>query len=132
MTLRDRFHCQLKGHDIIRCCQRVIISKINLMLRRRHLVVGRLDLKAHRLQCQHHIAPCILAEIYRTEIKIARFLVRDGGRLPVVVRVVEEKLTLRSHVKLIAHLLCLFQHTLQHVARISLKRGAVRTINITD
>ena len=33
---------------------------------------------------------------------------RDGGRLSVLVQVEKEKLTLRTYIKYIAHLLCLF------------------------
>ena len=66
VSLRDRLDCKLKGHNIVGSMHRLIILEVDFMLRRSDLVMGCLNLKAHILQRQHHVTPCILAKIHRT------------------------------------------------------------------
>ena len=104
----DRLDRQLKGHDVIGSGQRLVIAEVNLVLGRRHLMVGSLDLEPHFLQCQHHIPPCIFSEIHRPQIEIAGLLMGDRRRHRIFIRIKKKKLTLRPDLESIAQLLCLF------------------------
>ena len=46
-----------EGGDVVRGGYRVAVLEVDLVLARRHLVVGGLDLEAHGLQHQHDVAP---------------------------------------------------------------------------
>ena len=59
----DGAHRHLEGHDIVRSMQRLIVSEIDLMLRRSHLMMGCLDDKSHVLQVHYDVTAGILTEI---------------------------------------------------------------------
>ena len=131
-TLGNGLYRQLKSHNVI-CRQKgFVIPEINLMLSGSHLVVGGLHFKSHLLQGQHHISSGILPLVYRTHIKISRLLVGVGGGISLVIRMEQEKLTLRSYVKLIAHLSRFLKHLFQNIAGIALIGRAIGSLDVTD
>ena len=125
VTLCNRFDCHLKRHDRICHVQRLVIMKINLMLCRRILMVRRFHDKSHLLQGQDHIAARIFTQIQRPDIKIACLFMRDRRRISLIIRVEQEKFTLRTDIKPVAHLFCVGEHTFQHISRISFERSPI-------
>ena len=65
MSFGNGLYRQFKGHDIVSGGKCFIIFKVDLMLGRRYLVVGRLDHKAHIFQRKNHISSCIFSQIQR-------------------------------------------------------------------
>ena len=104
MAFGDRLHCQLECHNIICRLKCLIITEINLMLRRSHLVMGCLYLKSHVLKRQHHIPSRILAKIDRSKIKISSALVALCRRLSVFILIEQEKFALRSYIEPVSKL----------------------------
>ena len=123
---------QLKSHDIVRRGQCLVIFKVDLMLSRCHLVMGRLNLKSHILQSQHHISSCILPQIHRTQVKISRLFMSDGSRLAVVILMQQKKFTFRANIEAVPHLGCLIDLLLEYHAGCPCKRCSVRIVHVTD
>ncbi len=55
VLLSDGLHHVFEGHAIVRAGQRVRIAEVDLVLARRHLVMGPLDLDAHGFQSQDDV-----------------------------------------------------------------------------
>ena len=81
--------------------QHIVVAEVDLVLTRRHLVMRRFDLEAHRLEREHDLAADVLAEIDRREIEVAGRVVRLGGR-HAVLRLEEEELRFRARVHHVA------------------------------
>ena len=132
MALGDSLYRQFKGHQTICYRQCISILQVDFMLGRCHFMMGCLDSNSHILQCHHHISSGVFPKIHRTQVKIACLLMSDGRWLTIVIQMIQEKFTFRSHIKLISHICSFFDHFLQHKSRISLKWHTIRSINITD
>ena len=127
-----RLYYHLKGHNIICSRQSLIILKIYLMLRRRHLMMRGLYDKSHLFQSKHYIPARILSKIHRPQVKICRAFMGYGSGKSVLIRVEKEEFALRSHIEFISHSLRFRHHFLQNVSGIALKNSAVRLIYIAD
>ena len=132
MPFRNGLNCNFECHNIVRRGKRLVITKINLMLRRRILMVGRLHLKSHFLQGHYHIASGILSEIQRPHIKISCLFMRNIRRHAIVIQMIQKEFTLRAHIKNIAFRFCFRYDFLQNVSGISFVAGALRMVYITD
>ena len=104
VTLCNGFYRHLKGYDIVRSSQTLIIMKINFMLCRGHLMIGSFDLKSHIFQIHHDITPYILCKIQRTHIKIPGFFMSHCSRKSFIIQMEQEKFTFRAGIKLISHI----------------------------
>ena len=102
--------------DIVRCFQSFIIMKIHFVLGGSALVVARLDLEPHVLQCEHYIASRILTEINRTQIKIPCHLARIRRRIPLVVRLEQEELAFSPDIEKISIPCRILDRLLQNVS----------------
>ena len=97
-------------------------------------MMGCLDLKAHIFQSQHHITSRIFPEINWSHVKIAcLFMWSSVVGHPSIIRMEQEKFTLRSHIKRIAHIRCLFTITFCKIYRGSPSNGVPSGLyDITD
>ena len=112
VTFCDCFNRQSGCHDPVSSPQRFVIAKIDLMLRRSLFMMGSFHYISHIFQCQDHITSGILSEIYRSDIEISGIFMSHSSRPSLVVRMEQEKFTLRSHVKPVSHFLCLRKYLL--------------------
>ena len=117
---------------MVRSHQGLIIPKINLVLPGSKLMIGRFHIKAHLLQRQDNIPSRILSQIDRAHIKKARFLMGKGRGISLIIRVEQEKLTLRPHVELVSQSFRVLHCPLQDPAGIAAVDRSVRSVNIAD
>ena len=75
-------------------------------------MVGCLNDKAHILQIHDNVTAGILTEVQRTDVEIAGLLMGVGGGHGIFIRIEQEKFTLGTDLKGIAHVLCLLHRTL--------------------
>ena len=132
MTFGNGLHYQLKGHNVVCCCQCIRILKINLMLCRRILMMRSLHCKSHVLQREDHVSSCIFTKIQRAHIKIACLLVGDRCRHSVIVHMIQEEFAFRSYIERVSHGFRLAYDLLQHITGISLITASIRAVHITD
>ncbi len=59
----DGLDHHFERHDVVSGAQGVVVLEINLVLAPGHLMVAGLDLKAHFLQRQAHVAPGVLPHV---------------------------------------------------------------------
>ena len=95
-------------------------------------MVRRLHLKAHILQRQHNIAPCILTVIKRSHIKKSCLLIGICRGSAILICIKQKELTLRPHFKGISHLGSFPQRFLEDITAVTLKRSAVCAVYIAD
>ena len=132
VTLRNGTDSGFHRHDLVRCLQRIIHGKFYLVLTGSDLVSGGFHLVTHLFQCQYDIPPGIFPQIHRTQIKIACPLVGNGGGDAVIIRVKQEKFTLRIYFQCITQAFCFFQNFFQKISGASLIGSSICTDQITD
>ena len=132
VALRSGLDDLLKGDDVIRRDQRLIVLEINLVLAARHLVVAGFDFKAHVLEHHAHLAAGDFALVGRTQVEVTALVIGAGGRLAGIVGMEQEELQLRPDVEFIAHLAGALQHAFEHIAGVALKGPAISGINVAD
>ena len=130
MSAGDGTYRKLKGHDVVRRCQRLVIAEADLMLSGRLLMMRALSHKTHVLQRKHYVSSRILAKIQRSHVKESCLLHGFCGRHGIVIGVKQEKFTFRSHLKAVAKLLQAVHRTAKHVSGISLKGFSVLTVHV--
>ncbi len=128
---RDVFHHKSKRTDVIRRRQHIVVAEIDLVLAGRDLVMRGLDVKAHRFERQHDLAAHVLALVHRTQIEIARAVVRLGRR-HAVFRLEEKELGFGPRVHREALRRGHADHLLETRARIADERLAVRCVDVAD
>ena len=57
------------------------VTEVDLVLTRGHLVMRRLDVKSHLLECEDDLAADVFAEVDRCQVEITTRVVRFRGRL---------------------------------------------------
>ena len=97
--LGQGLHRQLAGHDVVRGGQGIRVFQVDLVLSGGGLVVAGLHLDAHLLQGQGHLPPDALPVVQGAQVKVARLVGGPGGGPSVLLRLEEEKLQLRPHLK---------------------------------
>ena len=66
VALGDGPHRHLEGHQLVRRLHHIRHGKINLMLSRGNLMMGRSHFISHLLQSQHNVSPCVFSQVHRT------------------------------------------------------------------
>jgi len=130
--VRHMLHDEAERRQVVRRGHRIRIAEIDLVLCVRHLVVRRLHLEAHQLEYVHHRTTGFLAAIRRRQVEIAPHVVRVGADAALAVRHKQEELGLHAGVHRVAQVLGTPDHALQHPARITRKRRAVRHVDVAD
>ena len=98
----DGFHHRAEGHGIVRSRQRIRVMKIDLVLSRPLLVVGRLRLNTHPLQCQADLPADILTFIIGRYVHIGRLIIGNMGGFTVFVLLEQVEFQFRAEEKGIA------------------------------
>ena len=124
-------HC-FKGHNIVCRLQGAAVFKVDLVLSPGRFMMGAFDFKAHFLQCQDNLPPCIFAPVKGGQVKIAGAVNRLSGRLSVFTQAEQKKFAFCAHVKAIAQLLGFFHLLLQYITAVALKIRTVRIFHITE
>ena len=132
MVLGHLLHHETEGGDVVGAAHRLVVLEVDLVLARRHLVVRRLHLEAHRLQHDHDVAPALLPLVHRGEVEIAADVVGLEQRVAVGVLLEEEELGLRAGHHGVAQLLGLLDLPLERHARAARERRAVRQVDVAD
>ena len=60
-----------EGGEVVRGRERVGVAEVDLVLARRHLVMGRLHLEAHQLEIVHDQPAQLLALVHRGQVEVA-------------------------------------------------------------
>jgi hypothetical protein len=128
---RHVFHDEPERADVIRRRQHIVVTEVDLMLPCGDLVVSRLDVEAHGLECQDDLAAHVLALVHRRQVEIASGVVRLGRRRAVLA-LKQEKLRLGPRVHHVALLGSQGDHPLQRRSRTALERLAIRTMDVAD
>ena len=119
------FNNMLKSHNSVGRSHNIAKLEINFVLSLSDLVVRCLDSIAHFLECKTNITPAILAVVDWIKVKISCLITRFKGRLTVFVQLKEEKFTLGSNIKAVAHFCRLVNNLLQNISRVALKRSNI-------
>jgi hypothetical protein len=87
---RHVLHDEAERADVVGRRQHVVVAEVDLVLARRHLVVGGLHVEAHRLEREHDLPAHVLALVDRREVEVPARVVRLGGGLAVAALEQEE------------------------------------------
>ena len=128
VLLRDFLDNQAVGHDGIRHLERLVVAKVNLVLRRADLVVAVLDLNAEVLEVANGLLAQVDCEVAGGHIEVTRTVQHLSGL--VVLEVVVLKL--RTDVEGVPQLGGLAKYALEHVAWVTLVRGPVRLDDVAE
>ena len=124
---------QLKGHDVVGGVEGLGVLEVDLMLALGALVVAGLDLKVHLLQRHADLPPGGLPVIQGAQVEVARLVVGLGGGLALLVGLEQEELRLRAHIEtVVAHVVGLLDHPLEHIAGIAHEGGSVGVVYVAD
>jgi len=126
---RHRFDGDLVGDDIVRHPQRLRVTQVYLVLRRRHLVVRILNDNAHILQRHYRLPPQIVRRVQRQIIKITALIRYLGLAVALKIKIFQ----LRTHIeKVIAHGIHLGEISFQYVSRVTGVRLVVGTVEVAE
>ena len=130
--LGDDLRRHLEGHDFVRGGKGVDILEVDLMLGRGDLVVARLNFIAHGPHVQDDVPAHVLRAVQVLRVEVARAVPDADVRPAVLIQREEEKFALRPHVKMVAHLLGLFDRALQDESGIPFEGFPVRAAHVAD
>ena len=124
---------QLKGHDVVGGVEGLGVLEVDLMLALGALVVAGLDLKVHLLQRHADLPPGGLPVIQGAQVEVARLVVGLGGGLALLVGLEQEELRLRAHIEtVVAHVVGLLDHPLEHIAGVAHEGGSIGVVYVAD
>ena len=132
MALGDGLGRHLEGHNIVRRLEHIRILKVNLVLGRRDFMMGGLYLELHSFQIHYNIPAHIFRQVNGGHIKIPCHFMGIGSWPSVIIRMEEEKFTLRAHMKGVAHVRRLCRRLLQYISWIPFKRLLIHSVDIAD
>ena len=130
--LGDGLHRHAEGADVVRGGEGIGVFEVDLVLALGHLVVARLNLKAHLLQHEADLPPHVAAVVDGGHVEVAGGVSGPGGGEPLLVGLEEEELHLRPHVEGVAQLFRPLKGPPQHVPGIAHEGGAVRVIDVAN
>ena len=125
-------HHRSERNRVIRCSQGIGIAKVNLVLTGALLVVGALRADAHLLQRQANLSADVFPSVVRSDIHIARVVVRLPGGLTMLIRLEEIEFHLSAKGKAVSRRLGVLHSHLQKMTGVGLKYPAVRPCDVTE
>ncbi|OQB25008.1 MAG: hypothetical protein BWY10_02551 [Chloroflexi bacterium ADurb.Bin180] len=132
VALRDGLDRVAQGHHRVGARQGIGVVKVDLLLTRTALVVGRLDGNAHLLQRQRNAVANLRSQVQRRKVKVTGIVLRHGARLGLSVALEKVELDLRASVKGVAQRAAIGDGVLQNAPRISGKRPTRGVKGVAD
>ena len=129
---RDGLHHPLEGGSIVRRCQRVGITEIDLVLPRAHLVMTRLRADAHVHEGEADVTADVLTVILRRDVHVGRLVLRNHRAVAVIVELENVELDLGAEVHVDATVGRLLDRLLQDPAAVLLEGLPIRILNVTE